>query len=457
MATGGRTCGFCSAALPPGARFCEACGRSVEVASDEAEPTIAARPVTRPAAPTPAFRRVPAPESLPTEETFPNGATWRRESSVRRPFELSAALPKALKVGQRSLVYVRFRAMTDLYESVEFVLRNGEEELCRRSCCCGRPGTSEHEVALEVKPKCAGTANVELDIVCRFGTDELEVQTSGLRLVVREKADSLFRPVINISQTQTSGGAGDTDGGDINVNFGGLRLQQDDDPSLYETDSSAFAPLVPSLQKSPGRLTLFAEGGVLQLISDRVITFGRNRENTVVLRVCGADGKVDQAANEHNLSRYHFQVECEGRECRLRDGRIEEDPLRGCVKTPSAYGTRLNGESLPQAGCVSLMSGRDIPLHVGREDVELCMRIRLFCDAMRIPQGFLLDREDGARQRICAVWREVPLDRENKLVWNGSAWSLMRASDCIPISVGSEISIGGMAFAVLPFYQTHVT
>ena len=454
MGTTPTKCAFCSAPLPPGALFCDSCGRQVEDASVGTSPTIAARPVSRPA--TRPFAQVSSvPAEAPSDDFLSQEV---RVSSTEAPFELSAALPTALQVGRRSLVYVRFRSMTDIYESVEFVLRNGGEELCRRPCCFGRPQIKEHQVTLEVHPRFAGTASVSLDVICHIGVDErvVEVHTAGLQLRVEERSATVFNPVFNINQTQTSDRAGDTEGGDINVNLGGLQLQRNEDPARYETNPGAFAPLEARLQRSPARLTLVSEDDVVQLISDRVITFGRNRNNTVVLRVCGADGRVDRPANENNISRFHFRVEAEGRDCRLRDGDTIDDPERGHKKGPSSYGTRLDGESVPGAGCVSIMSGRDIALSIGRKDVELRMQFHLYCDAWRVPQGFVIDRKDGAKQRICAVWREVPLNGREKIEWNGSSWSFVGTTGCVPLAIGMSVSMDGKSFAVLPFYQTHV-
>lgn len=308
---------------------------------------------------------------------------------------------------------------------------------------------------LEVTPKFPGEACVELDVVCRFGMGEPEVHTVMRRFAVEDKAASVISPVIGPLGNFTFDRAVHFEGG-INVNISGFQSQQNEDPSRYKADSSACVPLETRLQKSPGRLTLVSEDDVVQLVSDRVITFGRNRDNTVVLRVCGADGRVDRPANENNISRFHFRIEAEGRDCRLRDGDTIDDPERGHKKGPSSYGTRLDGEELPGAGCVSLMSGRDIALCVGRKDVELRMRLHLYCDAWRVPQGFIIDRKDGAKQRICAVWREVPFNGREKIEWNGSSWSVVGTTGCVPLAIGMSVSMDGKSFAVLPFYQTHV-
>ena len=425
-------CPNCGTPYEPGSLFCETCGMRLDGGSAAI-----------------------ANDSSPNSPCEPTG----RAFAWRVPFDLSAALPKALQVGRRSLVFVRFRASSDIYESVELVLRNGGEELCRRPCCPGRPLTAEHRVALEVRPKFVGTVRVELDVVCSIDTalKEKETYTAELQLKVEESGDAAFNPVFNISQTQTSDRAGDTRGGDINVNLGGLQLRRNEDPARYETDPYAFSTLAAQLRVSPPRLTLEGAEGVLQLVSDHVVTFGRNRDvNTIALRVCGADGKVDVAATK-NISRSHFRIECEGRTCRLRDGLIVGDPLRGPTETkPSSFGTRLDGTSLSPCGCVCLSPGREISLNIGREEVELRMRLQLFCDGLRRPNGFLIDREDGARQRVCAVWREIPLEDGSRILWNGSHWSLEGSSGCVPLAIGTSVSVAGKSFTVLPFYQTFV-
>ena len=374
------------------------------------------------------------------------------------PFSLSAALPAAMQVGRRSLVVVRFRTAEDIYESVEFVLRNGDTELCRRPCCAGRPMSVEHEVFLDVTPRNCGVARVELDAVCRIGPDgDEEVHTAALHIAVDDRAPSSFNPVINISQTQTSDRAGDTKGGDINVNLGGLKIAAEDSSSRYETDSTRFVPLEPRLRISPARLTLSGEGGVLQLVSDRTVTFGRSRDNTITLRICGADGSVLREETKTSISRYHFRLECSGNTCAIMDGGMPPGSTAPSVPTPSSYGTRLDGSALPPAGSAVLAPGRDIALAVGRADAELQMNLRFWRDSWGRPEGVLAERRDGARQKICIVWREIPVSGSERILWNGSCWILAAGpSSAVGISAGTAVSIGGNTFNVLPFHQTYL-
>lgn len=430
-------CPNCFTEIDPGATFCPGCGMRFEtevssphVEATRAEPEVALKT-----------------SELASESAAPGG-----------PFSLSAAIPIAMQVGRRSLVVVRFRTSEDIYESVEFVLRNGEAELCRRPCCAGRPMSVEHEVFLDVTPRNCGVARVELDIVCRIGPggDE-EVHTAALHIAVDDRAPSAFSPVFNISQTQTSDRAGDTKGGDINVNLGGLKITAEDSSSRYETDSSRFVPLEPHLRISPARLTLSGEGGVMQLVSDRVATFGRSRDNTIALRICGADGSVLREETKTSISRYHFRIECSDHACAVMDGGMPPGSTAPAVPTPSSYGTRLDGSALPPAGSAVLATCRDVALAVGRTDAELPMRLRFWRDSWGRPEGVLVERRDGARQQICIVWREIPLTGSDRILWNGSCWMLAEGSSAaVGISVGTEVSIGGKVFNVLPFHQTHL-
>ena len=373
------------------------------------------------------------------------------------PFEVSAAMPEAMKVGRRSIVDVRFRAASDIYESVEFVLRNGADELVRRPCCPGRPMDFMHSVSLDVTPKNCGAAKVALDVVCRSGLECVEeVHTAELQIGVDDCTSASFSPVINVTQTQTSDRAGVANGGGVNLNFGGLEIAPREDVSRYATPA-AFTPLGTTLRKSPGRLTLSGSSRVIQLVSDEVVSFGRNRGNTITLRVCDRNGFVDRVANQNNISRFHFRVAKSGGECLVIDGGRSPDPADGEDVRPSAYGTRVDGEALPPAGAVRLDPGRDVTLGVGREDVELKMSLKFFRDGWGRPAGVLVGRSDGAKQTVCIVWREVGLPSGEKVLWNGSSWSVASRS-CAPVqlAVGSIVEIGGEAFTVLPFNQTFV-
>jgi len=417
-------CPHCGATLEREAAFCEACGTRVDRACG---PSSAV-----PSSPCGSGRQPAAPQDAPADAA---------------PFEVFAALPEAMQVGRRSLVHLRFRAFADIYESVEFVLRNGDDELARRFCCSGRPFAFLHEASLDVTPRRCGAARVALDVVCRVGAEcDEEIHTVSLDVAVDDKRQASFSPVFNISQNQTSDRAGDTKGGDVNVNLGGLRLSVDEDASRYETPAR-FVPLRASLRKSPVRLTLSGAQGVVQLVSDEVVSFGRNRDNVIPLRFFREDGTVDEESS-NGISRFQFKVERSDRDCLVTDG--------GGGRA-STHGTRIDGKDVPSAGSCRIVSGRDVALGVGIRESELKMRLRFVRDGWGRSSGVVVDREDGANVRVCAVWREVPVSDSERVLWNGSRWALASGSvEPRPIAVGASVSIGGKTFEVLPFHKTHI-
>lgn len=207
-------------------------------------------------------------------------------------------------------------------------------------------------------------------------------------------------------------------------------------------------PCPPPPPKGPERLTLTCGDEVLQLVSDNCVTFGRNRANVIPLRVCGPGGRVDPLANDGNISRFHFRIERVGHDCVLRDGGNE----------PSSFGTRVNGVLLPPLGRQSLVANRAYEIEAGRSGVALKMRVVFYRDSRGQAAGFVLDRLDGARQRVCAVWSEEPLGDGVSVSWDGRCWMLHACpSEQIPLSVGTRVSVGGSSFEVQPFHQTHLT
>jgi len=435
MDTGSIKCPACSAPLKPGAKFCAACGKPLSAAPKSETPTPAAPKFETPK------------QETPKQQTPTSGGSGC-------PFELSAALPKAMQVSRRSQVFVYFRTTTDIYEKVELVLRNGTEELARKDCCHGRPlAGRQYDIALDVVPKHHGTAQVELDVYCCFGSEEgdREQYTAPLNLQVRQQQNSSasFNPVFNVHDIKADK-SGDASAGNFLFNLGDFNKREDVDESQYTTDPSERRPLAPALRNSPTRLTLAGGEEVLQLLSDHEVTFGRNSSTTIPLRVCGADGRVNDVAS--NLSRVHFRIANDNRACRLSDGGYCDGELK-----PSTNGTRLEGEQLPPNGSARLVPGRTLRLSAGSVERELRMKLKVFADSWERPCGFVLDRLDGARQRTCAVWREVQLDDRDRVFWNGCSWSLM-SDDGLSrsLSVGTKVQINGREYAVLPFRKTHL-
>lgn len=216
---------------------------------------------------------------------------------------------------------------------------------------------------------------------------------------------------------------------------------------LYEVEREQSASPQPP-QQAPAQLTLTCGDEVLQLVSDNCVTFGRNRDNLIPLRVCGADGHVDVVANDGNLSRFHFSIERAGCDCVLKDG---------AGNVPSTYGTRVDGVQLRPLGVRRLAVGRTVEIEAGRSGVALKMHAVCYRDSLGQAAGFVLDRLDGARQRVCAVWSEVPFEDGASISWDGHCWTLRtRFSGQVPLCVGSKVSIGGRSFDVQPFHQTHL-
>ena len=218
--------------------------------------------------------------------------------------------------------------------------------------------------------------------------------------------------------------------------------------NLFEVEAGETTPPPPPPPKGPERLTLTCGDEVLQLVSDSCVTFGRNRSNVIPLRVCGPGGRVDPLANAGNISRYHFCIERVGRDCVLKDG---------IGDVPSSYGTRVNGVQLPPLGMQRLVANQAFEIEAGRSGVALKMRVVFYRDSRGQAAGFVLDRLDGARQRVCAVWSEEPLGDGVSVSWDGRCWMLHAcASEQIPLSVGTRVSVGGSSFEVQPFHQTHL-
>ena len=428
--------------LEPGAQFCQNCGRKVASGDFQPGPSADARPIQQ------------AEQSPAQPATGPSG------HGGHAAFELYVAKPKAMLVGHRSLVYVRFRAKSDLYDSVEFVLRKGTDVLARRFCCEGRPLTEMHSATFDVTPRCGGVVRLAIDAICRvqLSSDICEETHTAFFDVAVDERSPLSSMTVNISQVQTSDRAGDTKGGDINVNLADLARAGAKDSGLdrYETSTDTFSPLVPRLCKSPSRLTLKAGNVAIQLLSDNIVAFGRQSDNAIVLRICDERGVYDRDANEYNggykLSRHQFEIGTDGRTCFVRDGHATDG---GC--TASAYGTRVDGVPVPHATVSQLPSGREVRLGMGPEDAEFKMAATFRRDAMGRAAGVAITRGDGADQRIFIVWREVQTGSRDTVIWTGGCWALRNGdASTIPLSIGTSVEIDGRELSVMPFHQTHI-
>ncbi|MBP5511669.1 MAG: hypothetical protein J6Z49_12190 [Kiritimatiellae bacterium] len=423
----GRKCPDCSASLAPDAKFCPLCGKKVAAGGAVHQERDAA-------------------------------AGGAAEAPSFAPFELAVAFPEAMQVARRSNVTFRFRAHADLYESVTFVLRCGQKEIARQKCCEGRPSTSEHETVVPITPEVCGDAYLELELSCRLdghGGTDTEVHTASFSVPVDAKREtpSFQLGGIALGPSITAGHATDAkiDLGGVHFNVSGQESGPKDEATRY-TARGVFKPLATQLKRSPGRLTLACGDEVLQLLSDETVTFGRSRKTTVPLLICGPNGRVDPALNMCNqegyLSRFQFTLKREETEFFILDGKDGEN---------RSNGVRVNGRELPPHGKERLAAGRGTDLDVGLEGHGIRLRVTPHCDPLGNAAGFVLERFDGARQRVYAVWRSLPIGEGERVMWDGCSWHLARdgAAD-IPLSIGCPVSIGGKTFAVQLFHKTHL-
>lgn len=286
--------------------------------------------------------------------------------------------------------------------------------------------------------------------------------TGEVPLVVERPQDArkvVDQLVLNISTTVHAGHASD-----VHLNQSAAEAlekiaQSPEDPvkalrRLVDGSARAWTGVTLfEIPKGPHRLTLTHGDEVWQLLSDETVTFGRSTQTTVPLRICGGDGRVDLDLNQRNqqafLSSCQFTLERSGNQCVLRDG---------ADGGKASNGVRVDGQEVPSHGTVNLPAGRVADMNVGFEGHGLGLRVRFHRDAQGDASGVVLDRLDGARQRVFVVWRELPIGGGESLTWDGERWYLSRngSTAVIPLAVGSTVSIGGKAFAVQPFHKTHL-
>ena len=446
----------CRAALKPGARFCPSCGTRVESGVEavaEAQKPASSAPPVPPAPPAP-----PAAAPRPEPASVASGTMLCRD----RLTVLFEGCPCIVRFRMDA---ARFGADA---RNIRFLFENQltgcKLPIIRPRGRRDRP--LEFCVTFPEQKAGAFVWYVTVEYECGGRRKSLEGEIS---LVVerqgeaRKVADQL---AVNINTTITTGHAADVHLNQSAADALDKIVKSPDDPfkalrklvegherawaevGLFESDISEAptrpGPVLPP--KGPERLTLACGDEVVQLVSDGCVTFGRKRDNVIPLRVCGADGRVDRQANEGNLSRFHFCIERIGNDCVLKDGAAD---------VPSSYGTRVNGEQLPPLGMKRLAAGCATEIEAGRSGVALKMRAVFHRDSHGRAAGFVLDRLDGARQRTCAVWGELPLGDGASVLWDGFRWTLKTGpSGQVPISVGAKVLIGGRLFDVQPFHQT---
>ena len=438
-------CPKCKAPLEPGARFCTSCG--TKVVADGASPTEVPKPVT------------PATVTVPKEDTAQ--AVSGAMLCMDRLSVLFEGCPSI----------VRFRVDRDRFcadaQNLRFTF---ESQL--NGCKCSprlfgrRGGLQEFSVTFPEQKAGSYVWYVTAEYESNGRTSAFGGE---VHLVVERQSEA--RRVANQLSLNITTNYNENYGTEIHTDVDARRViealdkivKSPDDPfkamrrlidgrerswakvDLYEVERVQPPP---QPQQAPARLTLTCGNEVLQLVSDSRVTFGRNRDNLIPLRVCGADGHVDAVANDGNLSRFHFSIERAGCDCVLKDG---------AGNVPSTYGTRMDGVQLPPLGIKGLAAGQTVEIEAGRSGVALKMRAVFLRDSLGQAAGFVLDRLDGARQRVCAVWSEVPLEDGASISWDGHYWTLRtRLSDQVLLCIGAKVVIGGRSFDVQPFHQTHL-
>ena len=216
---------------------------------------------------------------------------------------------------------------------------------------------------------------------------------------------------------------------------------------LYETDAApAQQPAAAPPPPSPAQITLKGCGEALQLTSLRTLTFGKTRErNDYALRVYDEGGAYD-IERSRAISRTHLRMSCGNGGCYLED-------------MNSTYGTTLDGAAV-SGGKVLVSPGKAHVVRLSERFAPggvLALTVRVFAAAGRAPSGMVIDRCDGARQRIFALWDEagVPAD--------AGGWSFrlkggrmeIRSPDGTSSCVvpGESVRIGSRTFAAGAFSQ----
>ncbi len=319
-------------------------------------------------------------------------------------FGLRTITPPFMQVGRTSPLIVSFQDERDFYDSVSFRLQN-EGRVIAEGAIEGRPGKERREVKLEVTPVVAGSPKMVLETVCGCG-GVFETFASPIGIFVDEK-----------------------------------EMDRPDDQ--YECDVAFWTDRQPELVHSPDKLSLFGEEDVIELVSSVLVKFGREQgTNDINLRVFGPEG-LAETKECVSISRHHFRLANEGGKCFVYDG--SADGKR------SSFGTRVNGQNCDRA---ELLPGEDYRVSLGRQELKLVMKARVFGGSFGGASGVLFTRRDAALERIAVVWREISFDDGSKLEWDGSTWTLRgKEGRAEKLAFCNEVTIEGKKYLVRPFDQ----
>ena len=319
-------------------------------------------------------------------------------------FELRTITPPFMKEGRESPLKVSFFDERDFYDSVSFRVIM-DERVVAEGAIEGRPGKERREVAMLVTPHVSGSPRIELEVVCGCG---------------------------GVTETYST---------PIGIFIDGADMERSD--SEYENGVEFWTDRQPSLVRSPDRLSLFGEGDVIQLVSSVLVKFGREQgTNDINLRVFGPEG-LAETKECVSISRHHFRLANEGGQCVVYDG--SPDGKR------SSFGTRVNSQNCERA---ELAPGADYRISLGRQELKLVMKARVFGGTWGGASGVLFTRRDNALERIAVVWREISFDDGSKLEWDGSTWTLRgKNGSAEKLAFCNEVTIEGNKYLVRPFDQ----
>ncbi len=429
-------CGKCGARNAADANFCMSCGARMVSAPPSGAPSAAPPP---PAAA--AFAPAAVGEGRPCP---PPG-----DSAV--PFVFAVCSPDAFCKGQAGVFVLRFRALADVFESVSFALVHGRDAV-RNAAIDGRPGIWEHEVIMDVQPETPGQTGFVFEVRCRrdgYADDEWEVYASAPVIVTVDVAPVAQNLNIDLGGLNVIAGQSDRAADSKAVNNQVFNISSS---AVFDPNSPRYRKGVRAgdcrmhLKSAPRRLTLHSSSSsrTLLLLSKNEISFGRKNEATDVSIRCFGDGGECDIPLSKMVSRRHFAISYDGMECRISD-------------LGSTKGTVFDGRTVAPG----------MPKRI-KPDVRHSLTVAImpdfsmdaYCDRLGITTGLSIDRTDGARQRVFAVWRMgVPAGNGGgEFGWNGKYFVFSRAGGgCNPLLPGMSVEIDGETYDVQVYNQPYGT
>ena len=345
----------------------------------------------------------------------PNGCgRLPEESSQAAQLVLECSAPVATwyniahKMGNAVPFRFRMSAPDGLYSHVdEFVVKANETEIVRKEDFDFRNGS----ILARMLPDAPGAQLLSVEIVCRRTDGGKDVYVSGEREFWADSVLDNGTVSVNFGNVDiTSDRAGDSM---LNVSPVIKNVQFDCNAPRYArcreycafgvTLSRSEPPPKPEVDRQESRpgpsepfVTLRDADNVIQLTSQATLSFGKMREkNDFAIRVFTASGEYDNNRSAY-VSRRHFRILRYDRGCFLED-------------VGSTFGTTLDGSQIKNRSTmlaqgemhIVRLSGMGVP------NGAISFAIRVFPDEGGAPSGMIIDRSDGVRQKVVAVWSEA--------------------------------------------------